>query len=38
VNPASAKNAAHRSQLEGSNHKPWMNTTGVRPESFARAT
>src|SRR5439155_14091068 len=28
----------HRSQLLGKSHKPWMNTTGVRPDAFARST
>jgi hypothetical protein len=28
--------AAQRSQLLGSSHSPWMNTTGVRPVAFAR--
>src|SRR6202042_3489885 len=35
--PAAANTAAHRSQLLGSSQRPWMNTTGLRPESLACA-
>ena len=35
--PASSKTAAQRSQLLGKSHRPWMNTTGVRPVAFARS-
>src|SRR2546425_4290504 len=33
--PASSKTEVHRSQLLGSSQRPWMKTTGVRPEAFA---
>ena len=36
--PASSNASAHRSQLLGSSHRPWMNTTGRRPDAFARST
>ena len=33
--PASSKRARQRSQLLGSSHRPWTNTTGTRPDSLA---
>src|SRR3954451_21400199 len=33
--PASANTAAHRSQLLGNSHNPWMNNTGWSPDSLA---
>ena len=35
--PASSNRAAQRSQLLGSSHSPWTNTTGVRPDPFTRS-
>ena len=37
VKPASSNTEAHRSQLLGRSQRPWTNTTGVRPVSFARS-
>src|SRR6266851_8530520 len=36
--PACSKTVAQRSQLFGSNQRPWMKTTGVRPEPLAFST
>src|SRR5256886_16230337 len=38
VKPASSNNVAQRSQLLGSSQRPWMKTTGVRPDALARST
>src|SRR6266852_1817420 len=38
ANPASSKTVTQRSQLDGSSQSPWTNTTGVRPDAFARST
>ena len=38
VYPFFSKSCAHRSQLLGSSHRPWTNTTGTRPAVFARST
>ena len=34
----SSKTVRHRSQLLGSSHRPWTNTTGVLPDAFAWST
>src|SRR5207247_8893219 len=36
--PASSNSVDQRSQLLGSSHRPWMNTTGVSPAAFARSS
>jgi hypothetical protein len=36
--PAVSDSSAQRSQLLGSSHRPWTNTTGVSPDAFARST
>src|SRR5438093_2140914 len=33
--PAPSKSLAHLSQLLGSSHRPWTNTTGLLPDAFA---
>src|SRR2546421_3133807 len=38
VKPASSNMVAQRSQLLGSSQRPWMKTTGVRPDALARST
>jgi hypothetical protein len=35
--PLSSNSAAQRSQLLGSSHRPWTNTTGGRPVALARS-
>src|SRR5437667_7867678 len=37
-NPDSSNTVAQRSQLLGSSQRPWMKTTGVRPDALARST
>src|SRR5262249_23484966 len=36
--PAPSKSLAQRSQLVGSSHSPWMNTTGRFPDALALST